>query len=203
LLVQVSGLAAGNTFQVLVKNHPDAAFVQFDVLVDGAVDSEALIEFLQPYNFLQTVLTGTETVEITEIETVADVSGSLGGTFFDFFVAAGGPAVTPTADFRFHFDVDNGSTPPVAEGKTLVEVDISANDSATDVATALAAAMDAQTNLGASSAGDLVTATNVVDGPVPNARDSVLKPTGFTFDIDQGGGLEGIFVSAQFKRVVP
>ena len=200
-LVTITGLGAGDTAQVRVKTEPSGAFVDFGALIDGSVNTEALIEFLQPYNFLEVVLAGTSVALEAEITTVDDVSGSLGGTFFDFWVAAGTGAVVAPVKFRFWFDVSGGNVAPVPEGATLVEVDIVTDDGATAVAVALAAAMDAQTNLGASSIFDDVTAANVIASPVPKPRDSELKPTGFSFAFNALGGLDGRFVQAQLAGI--
>lgn len=67
--------------------------------------------------------------EASDFTAVADVAGSLSGTYFYFYSA--GDAVC----YQPWYDVDNGSTAPTAiTGCTLVEVDIATADLATTVA---------------------------------------------------------------------
>lgn len=58
-LIEVENMAAGTTLDVQVKTLPDLAFKSFAVL-DGAADTEFLVEFLQPYNFVKLVRTGAQ-----------------------------------------------------------------------------------------------------------------------------------------------
>lgn len=76
------------------------------------------------------------------IETVADVAGSLGGTSFNINAHSASGEDKP---YYVWFDTGADSDPaPV--GRTGIEVSISANDTAEDVATALAAAMEAESD---------------------------------------------------------
>ena len=75
--------------------------------------------------------TPTPAAEVTEITTVADVSGSLGGKYFYLFAAEN------SAIYTVWFNVDSGNVAPEIQFTTPVEVTISANDTAADVATAL------------------------------------------------------------------
>lgn len=113
----------------------------------------------------------TGVAEVQTITTVADVAGSLGGTYFDYDSAL--------VEYRVWIDVDNGSSAPTAAGRTLVEVDISADDTAPTVATAVKTALDALGDVGAAVASNIVTVTNDDDGFVPPAVDGALA-TGFT-----------------------
>lgn len=58
-LIEVENMAAGTTLDVQVKTLPDLAYKSFAVL-DGATDTEFLVEFLQPYNFVKLVRTGAQ-----------------------------------------------------------------------------------------------------------------------------------------------
>lgn len=67
---------------------------------------------------------------------VADVSSSLGGTFFDLYT-------TNSAFYRVWIDVGNASVAPSTGAGTLLEVDISANASAATVASTIKTALEA------------------------------------------------------------
>lgn len=58
-LIEVENMAALTTIDVQVKTLPDLAYKSFAVL-DGATDTEFLVEFLQPYNFVRLVRTGAQ-----------------------------------------------------------------------------------------------------------------------------------------------
>jgi hypothetical protein len=58
-LIEVENLLTGTTIDVQVKTLNDLAFKSFAIL-DGAVDTEFLVEFLQPYNFVKLVRTGAQ-----------------------------------------------------------------------------------------------------------------------------------------------
>lgn len=58
-LIEVENLLTGTTIDVQVKTLDDLAFKSFAIL-DGATDTEFLVEFLQPYNFVKLVRTGAQ-----------------------------------------------------------------------------------------------------------------------------------------------
>jgi hypothetical protein len=72
-----------------------------------------------------------ETSHITKIGCIADVSGSLNNTYFKLYSAPANKA------FHVWFNVDGGGTAPVVANSTAIEVEISQNDPAIVVATAL------------------------------------------------------------------
>jgi hypothetical protein len=113
--------------------------------------------------------------EITTIETVADVAGSLGGTYFTLD--------TTTTSYYVWLDVDNGSVDP-APGGTGIEVDISADDDEDTIATAIQVAVDAVVGFGATVTDNVATVTNDVVGAVPVSLD---VDTGFTLVTTQTG----------------
>ena len=98
---------------------------------------------------------------------------SLGGTYFDISDDVG--------PVRVWFDVDNTSTAPSNPGR-LIEVDISANDSASDVATALQSKLNADAKYTATVSSNVVTVTHSTVGEKDDPTDGVLS-TGFTFNI--------------------
>lgn len=120
------------------------------------------------------------------------------GAFFDIDSGNDG---TP-ALYRFWYDVANGNTAPAAGGRTLVEIDVGAGDTATQVAAATVADFNAVT---ITTAGDAFVAYN--NGAVVNVRsfgagtctDVVDGSTAtlFTFAVIQQGNWE----STGSKRV--
>lgn len=113
--------------------------------------------------------------EITTITTVADVAGSLDGTYFTLN--------SPSTSYYAWIDVDNGSIDP-APGGTGIEVDISTGDSASTVATALQTALDAISDFKATVNGSTITLTNIDSGAVTDAVD---VDTGFTITVQYQG----------------
>lgn len=95
------------------------------------------------------------------ITTVADVGGSLDGTYFIITDLAGTVA--------FWFDVDDTGTSEPAHGATrAVRIGtVLSGDNATTVATKVRDAIDGDPEFSASSLGDTVTATNIGNGSTP------------------------------------
>jgi len=58
-LVTIEGLAAGTTVEIKVKLDDAAQEIVFATF-DGATESEGLVEFLEPYNFLVVERTGAD-----------------------------------------------------------------------------------------------------------------------------------------------
>ncbi|MBC8427377.1 MAG: hypothetical protein H8D97_00650 [Proteobacteria bacterium] len=109
--------------------------------------------------------------EVTDITMVADSSGSMSGRYFLIN--------DPTTEYFVWLDVDNTSTSPDAAGKPLegagktgIEVDISANDTADTIAAAVQAAITAEADFGASVSTDTVTVTNANNGDVADASNA-------------------------------
>ena len=99
----------------------------------------------------------------------------LGETYFDISDSAG--------PVRVWFDEDNTSSAPATPaGGRLLEVDISANDSAVDVATALQSVINGDSEYSASISNNEVTVTNASVGQRDNPTDGV-PPTNFTLEI--------------------
>ena len=69
-------------------------------------------------------------------------------------------------DFYVWFDLDNGSSDPAISGRTGVEIDVTTDDSASTIATAVKTAIDALTDLSATVSGATVTVTNDSTGAV-------------------------------------
>lgn len=127
-----------------------------------------------------------DTSEIFEVQTIADVAGSLGGTSFDFDIPADSFApLGLRRTKRVWFNVDFGSSPPSGGSNIdLVEVNISSNDSANAVALALQQKLDNQIEASASVVTDTVTVTVETKGAV---NDASAGSTGFTINVTQQG----------------
>lgn len=120
----------------------------------------------------------TDQPEITTVQCVADVAGSLGGKYFTI------NAANDLVKYYVWFNVDGASTDPAPAGLTGVEVAISENDVADDVATAVAAALDALSAFGAAAVTDTVTVTNAANGVTTDAAD---VDAGVTINVTQQG----------------
>jgi len=121
--------------------------------------------------------------EVTEITTVADVSGSLEGTYFTFNTLAS-DGVTETT-YYIWFDTGT-STDPAVTGATGISVPISEDDSADAIATAIDSTItgiDATTSV----AGNIVTITNSNPGSVSNATAGT---SGFSIAVETEGVTE-------------
>lgn len=108
-----------------------------------------------------TQVVGTQ-AEITDITCEADIAGSLSGEHITINA--------PGIEYYPWFDVDDmGSEDPKLPGKTGIPVGIAANDTANAIATALAAAVNAKADFGATADGAVVTITNAAAGAVTDA----------------------------------
>ncbi len=142
----------------------------------------------------------TYTFAVPEISKItcgaaSTLPGAGTGAFFDIDSGADGSAKR----FRFWYDKDNGNTAPAAGGRTLVEIDILAADTAAQVATKTATAFNNADLPGGSGNDAFVaytdstivyvrsfsagTCTDVVDGSTA---------TGFTFSVIQQGNWEDV-----------
>jgi hypothetical protein len=130
----------------------------------------------------QTKSQATPTVaEASDFTAVGDSSGSLGGTYFYFYDADDAHCYQPW------YDVANGSTAPTAiSGCTLVEVDISANDTASTVAGNTRTALNTapySTYFTITGATTHVIVTSVAKG---SATDGNIGTSGFSVSKTQG-----------------
>ena len=89
------------------------------------------------------------------ITCVADVSDSLNSKYFDVWDGS----VSGTENVRVWLNTNSGTAPAVPYRGRLLEITTTTNASATTVATALAAALHAQTQFDATSSGAVVTVT--------------------------------------------
>lgn len=122
--------------------------------------------------------------EQSTITTVADSTGSLNSTYWEFSAPNSDGTVV---DYYVWYDVSSGGTDPAVSGKTGVEVDIATDDTAPTVATATQAALDALSDVQASVSSDVVTMLNEYFGNVDAVADSSGAATGFTFATSVAG----------------
>jgi hypothetical protein len=123
------------------------------------------------------------------VQTVADSSGSLNDTYFD--LNGFDPNLTEDP-FYVWFNVNSAGTDPTIAGKTGIEVAVATDATAAEVATALKAAIDADTNnrfRAIEIVGDTVTIENRFIGAVTAETDA--GATGFTFtELVAGVGID-------------
>ena len=98
----------------------------------------------------------------TTMKCYTDVSGQTGGTHFLLYNS------NDATKWQVWFDVDSGSTAPTPlSGFTLVEVDISENDTGATIATALKVALHALSGITAGVSTDTVTITGTTTATNP------------------------------------
>ena len=121
---------------------------------------------------------GTAQPEITTVTCVADVAGSLNNKYF--YINSALDAV----EYYVWMNVNAAGTDPAIAGKTGVEITLATSASASTVAAAVAAALDALGGFGAVDAGAVVTVTNAVNG---STTDASAETSGFTLAVTQQG----------------
>ena len=112
--------------------------------------------------------------EITQVVCRPDEGGSLQNKYF-FINAIEADSTTDvgfkTVEYYVWLDVSSGGSDPSLTGKTGIEVDISTDDNAGTVATAVKNTLDALSNFSASISSNVVTVTNTNRGSVTDASD--------------------------------
>lgn len=125
---------------------------------------------------------GEDVAQVTKITAVADNASSLNDTYF--FLYAGDNATK----YYVWLNVGAGGTDPAITGATGIEVTLTANDTAADVADAVKTAIDSETDFSATVSSAVVTVTNAANGyaTAPYEGDSA---TGFSFEVTTQGML--------------
>jgi hypothetical protein len=100
---------------------------------------------------------GTDTFQVETITTRADVASDLNNDYFYLYLPSG-------AKHYFWFDVGSAGTDPAPAGATGHEVDVAVNATASAVATALEAVIEAVTGFDSTVSGSVVTVTNTTAG---------------------------------------
>lgn len=121
-----------------------------------------------------------EEFEQTVVKCIADVAGSLGGTYFTLQAGNNG------TEYYVWFNT-GASVDPAPAGKTGIEVTINANDSAAAVATALKNAVDAESDFSAVLEDD-VTEVYITNAAAGDAEKTADVDTGFTIEQCAEGG---------------
>lgn len=117
---------------------------------------------------------GEDVMQVEKITCVADVASSLNSKYFVFYTTGG------TKNYAW-FDVNSAGVDPAVSGGTGYEVNLGVADSATAVATALAAVLTAVAGFDATSDGAVVTLTATTAGYAKPAHEGAAA-TGFSFE---------------------
>jgi len=117
---------------------------------------------------------GEDVMQVEKITCVADVASSLNSKYFVFYTTGG------TKNYAW-FDVNSAGVDPAVSGGTGYEVNLGVADSATAVATALAAVLTAVAGFDATSDGAVVTLTATTAGYAKPAHEGAAA-TGFQFE---------------------
>lgn len=121
--------------------------------------------------------------EISEVTTIADVSGNLDGAWFTINA--------PSQGFYVWFNATDvsGTLDPGLSGLTGIQVDFTTDDSASTIAAALNTAVDAQALFNSSVASDIVTISSRDQGAVTDLADGLSgNATGFGLAVTVQGG---------------
>lgn len=128
-----------------------------------------------------TDLTLSNVAKITDISTVADVSKSLNNTYLFLF------AHNNSKVYCIYFDVNSEGIDPNINYTTSVEVNLSTNATANDVAAALQTEIHGLSEFSATVLGNVVTVTNGTAGGSTDPFQSVVHSPGLTFNITTPG----------------
>lgn len=132
-----------------------------------------------------------EISEVSIVTTVADIGGSLDGTFFTLFSGK------DVVQYYVWFDASDisGSNDPGISGATGIQINYLTGDSSTSIATALNTVLDAHADFNSSlgvlsGTADEVTISAVVAGSATDLSDGVGSglATGFDFIVSTQGG---------------
>lgn len=111
---------------------------------------------------LRTQISGQE--EVTDV-TVLDAASMTSGDYWTLNSA------NDDTEYYVWYNIASGGGDPAPSGKTAIEVAVGGSDTATQVATATASAIDAVSDFSASSDSDVVTVTNAAEGEATDAAD--------------------------------
>lgn len=144
----------------------------------GTLNGSQTVSSLFPA-FSTTGDTSAGAAEVTDITTVADVSGNLGGKYFLINSAS------DATEYYVWYNVSGIGSDPNLVGKTGIQVSISTNDTDNTVASSTASAISAfTTDFVASSSLNVITVTNSFVG---STTDALPGTSGFTVNITTQG----------------
>lgn len=176
-------IEATGAFSLLIKTGTNRHVSILKQLFLGAEDllnktsvTSSRIEYLTRK---ATIYVGENIQQIDSVTCAADVASSLNSKYF--LIYSGGDATK----FYVWFNVSAAGVDPAISGATGIEVAISAGDAASVVATAVAAAIDANDNFAAAAVGAVVTITHVSSDW--NTAPTNGNLTGFTFSTTTPG----------------
>lgn len=144
----------------------------------------------------------TPTAEVTSITCVADVSGSLNNDYFIINTA------NDAIGYYVWMNVNSLGVDPMVAGRTGVPVALATNATATQVATAVAAALDALAGFVSTSSGAVVTCTNASTGSTTDAAATAIAFTisvttqGYGTIIGWGNSKQYLSMLADSKKLV-
>lgn len=183
-----SDATAAGTFKLQSSNDkPPAGSLSTGFVVTNWVDipnqsasivagaSAVLTVANMSYQWIRAVYTDTA-AGVQTISTVADVSGSLNSKYFLISSAS--------VDYYVWMNVNSAGVDPMIANRTGVEVDLATGATNSDVATAVAAALDALPSIVSTATGHVATATNAATGPFAAPAPGT---SGFTVAVTGGG----------------
>jgi hypothetical protein len=143
---------------------------------DGVENTQQLVFATDDFQ-LFTLDDGGRRVQVHGQEQVSTVVCGAASTLTsgDYFLISSGNDVV---DYYVWFDIDDAGSSPAISGKTAIEVDVAAGDTAAQVATKLKVVLDAHADFSATVDTATVTITNAAAGITTVIADS---NTGFTF----------------------
>lgn len=148
-------------------------------LIETLINYDALIQETTVYALAENPENITGKVEITEITTVGDIGGSLAGTYFILD--------SPGTPYYVWYNT-GGSTDPALVNRSPIPVIFSPNDSAAQIASVTASAIDAELEFNASASGNVITISNAALGSVQDATNGTgFLGSGFSFNVIQQG----------------
>lgn len=171
IVQQTDGTKLQDTVAVIYEGTQD------DLVQELVSGSTGLIAGSWIYRTMIDAQTGPAAAEVTEITTVADVSGTLSGTCWHLDQPSGG----------YYVWYDNGvPTDPAPASRTGIQVSYLENDDANTIASGTSVAIDAVTGFGASYAANVVTVTNDNNGFADDAQNGS-PSSGFSFLVTTDG----------------
>lgn len=127
---------------------------------------------------------GSDVAQAQKITCVGDVSSSLNSKYFFLYSQSGVKGYV-------WFNVATAGTDPAPAGFTeIAEIALSANATASAVATAVQTGIDSHAQFTASVSGAVVTVTDVSEGYAPAAHDPATNGSKFAFEVVALGDLE-------------
>lgn len=178
---------AEDVLEILDYWRTDASDVQQQELVSV---TERLNMFKYNNSNLREVITGQE--EITDVTVLAAASMTSG----DYWTLN---SANDETEYYVWYNIASGGGDPAPSGKTSIEVAVGGSDTATQVATATASAIDALDAFSATSLNAVVTITNASSGETTDAAD---VDAGVTVEVTSQGAAKPDATVEQINSIV-